>query len=174
MAACHHAPPNGHPVPGGPGTSTTVEHVWEVESSGEVVSDTSITFTARAGRAVVLHHGPPDGAIFARLDFPADSTANGEITVRLQPVAGKYAFAITSSGKLPVGSTATFTYPFHFRIPAAAQSQYTNPGRFEQLVSAAALDADHKVLLLKSDRPATDMLRFPLIAPGSFALVVMR
>ena len=89
-------------------------------------------------------------------------------------MAGKYQFALVTPDKLGPGARATFSYAIHFQTPADAATKNPSPGRFEQLVAPAELTPDNKVRFLVGERPAADMLRFPVAAPGTYGLVVAR
>ena len=177
LLACHGSHANVTPnaasatIPAGP--ATTPEKVWTLEASGPDVRDTSIAFAAASGRSVVMHHAAPDGALFLILDFPVskDTTAlRDSVHVRVHPIPGRYAFDLSTTDKLPAGTRATFSYAIHFRTPAEAAAKYPTPGAFEQQLAPALVTAT-KVQYIGGTHPAADMLRFPVNAAGSYALV---
>ncbi|HEY8062140.1 MAG TPA: hypothetical protein VID74_05050 [Gemmatimonadales bacterium] len=158
-------------------SSTTLDKVWLIEASGLPVPDTSVTFAARSGRTIVLRHARPDNAIFLILDFPpsTDSTRVGDsLHVRVQPVAGKYAFTLSTSDTFAPAAQATFSYAIHFRPPAEASAKYPSTAILEQALGPALLGAANKVQFVGGTRPAADVVRFPVAAAGSYGLVVVR
>jgi hypothetical protein len=172
-SACSRAPasPDAKPVP------ATLDKVWLLETSGPPVADTAVTFAARTGRTVVMHHAAPDDAIFLELKFaPATDSlrARDSIHVSIHPVPGKYAFTLATPDKLTPGTEATFSYAIHFRTPADAIAKYPSPERFEQLLYPANLTGDNRVLVLTGTRPGADLLSFPVTAPGTYALAAPR
>ena len=94
--------------------------------------------------------------------------------VRVQPVAGKYAFALVTQDKLVPGAQATFSYAIHFLAPAEASAKYPSAGALEQALAPAMLGAANKVQFVGGTRPAADVVRFPVAGAGSFALVAGR
>lgn len=181
VAACHgnrvdvSASPASATIAAAP--ATTLDRVWLLEASGPPVPDTSVTFAAASGRTIVLRHAPPDNAIFLILDFPPsrDSSASQDsVHVRVQPVAGKYAFALVTPDKLAPATQATFSYAIHFRAPADAAVRYPSAGALEQGLAPAMLGIANKVQFVGGTRPAADVVRFPVAGPGSYALVVSR
>jgi hypothetical protein len=158
-----------------PGTQTTTDKVWMLETSGGVVRDTQVVFARAAGRTIVMKHAD-DQAIFLMLHFPAahDSTPSRDsIRVEVHPVAGQYAVTISLPDNVPTGSTGTFSYAIHFKTPSGAAATHPSPGQFEQLV-APALVTDTHVKFLAGNRPAADMMRFPLTTSGVYALLALR
>jgi hypothetical protein len=157
--------------------ATTLDKVWLLEASGAPVADTSVTFAARSGRTIVLRHAHPDNAIFLILDFPpsTDSArAVDSLHVRVQPVAGKYAFALITPDKLAPAAQATFSYAIHFQAPTEASAKYPSASALEQALAPALLGAASKVQFVGGTRPAADVVRFPVAAAGSYGLVVAR
>ena len=180
-AACHGSRADLSATPASatiaPAAATTLDKVWLLEASGAPVPDTSVTFAATTGRTIVLRHAPPDDAIFLILDFPAATDtmhARDSVHVRVHPVAGKYAFELVTTDKLPGNASATFSYAVHFRAPAGASVKYPSAGKFEQALAPAELGAANKVQFIGGVRPAADVVRFPVAAAGSYALVAAR
>ena len=180
-AGCHGNHANVAPSPGSGAIAiapaTTLDKIWLLESSGAAVADTSITFAAAAGRTVVLRHARPDNAIFLILDFPpsTDSTmVRDSIHLRVEPMAGKYGFTISTPDKLGARVQATFSYAIHFRSPPEANQKYATAGAVEQALAPAQLAAANKVQFIGGMRPAADVIRFSISGPGSYALVVPR
>ena len=172
-SACHGNRASVAPQP----ANTTLDKVWLLESAGPVVPDTSVTFAAATGRTIVLRHASPDDAMFLVLQFPAakDSLlARDSVQVTIRPTPGKYAFLLTTSDRMASGAQATFSYAMHFRTPGDAVAKYPTPGRFEEQLVPVAIGADNKVELLVGMRPAVDMLRFTVTAPGWYGLAVTR
>ena len=153
------------------------DKVWFLEASGAPVSDTTVAFAAAAGRTVVMRHQSPDDAIFAVLHFPpATDTARRRDTIHvaIRPAIAAYGFVLATPDRLPANTQATFSYAVHFRTPADAAAKFPSPARFELLVVPAVVSADRHVQILTAARPAADMMRFPVAAPGTYALVVPR
>ena len=158
-------------------SSTTLDKVWLLEAAGAPVHDTAITFAASAGRTIVMRHAQPDNAIFLILDFPpwtGTARTSDSIHVSVQPVANRYAFALQTSDKLGPRIQATFSYAIHFQEPTGAHAKYPSPGALELALAPAQLAAANKVQFIVGNRPAADVIRFPVAGPGSFALVVAR
>ncbi|MGH7593806.1 MAG: hypothetical protein ACRELE_08155 [Gemmatimonadales bacterium] len=156
---------------------STLDRVWFLETSGARVSDTSVIFAASAGRGIVMRHARPDDAVFLILDFPAstDTTRSRDsVHVRIEPVAGRYAFTLVTPDKLGAGVHATFSYAIHFREPVDANAKYPSAGAFEQALSPALLGAANKVQFIPGMRPAADVIRFPVTTAGNYALVAAR
>jgi hypothetical protein len=160
-----------------PGTVTTADRVWVLESSGPRVHDTTLTFAAAAGRSIVLHHeGMPD-AIFLILDFPATRDTlhlRDSVLVAVHPADGQYGFTVSFNEKAGVTPEATLAYAMYFRTPAAAVATWPSPGRFEQRLQPALLGQDNKFTITAGERPAGDMLRFALKTSGTYALVALK
>jgi len=157
--------------------ATTVDKVWLLEASGTAVPDTDVTFAVTTGRTIVLRHARPDDAIFAVLQFPGakDSLrARDSIHVTIHPTPGRYAFTLTTADKIASGAQATFSYAIHFQAPTDAKSTYPSPARLEAQLAPAELGPDTKVQFLAATRPAADMIRFPLLAAGTYALAAPR
>lgn len=177
LAACHGSQTSVAPSTASGtipiGAATSPEKVWTLEASGPDVRDTSIAFAAASGRTVVMRHDPPDGAIFLILEFPAskDTTAiRDSVHIRVHPIPGRYAFDLSTTDKLAAGSQATFSYAIHFRTPPEAAAKYPTPGALEVHLSPALVTAS-KVQYLGGTHPGADLLRFPVSAAGSYALV---
>jgi hypothetical protein len=157
--------------------ATTLDKVWLLEASGPAVADTTVTFAVATGRTIVLRQAKPDDAIFAVLSFPAvkDSLRTRDsVHVTIHPMAGHYAFTLSTADKLGPGAQATFSYAIHFQTPSDAVALYPNPGLFEMMLAPASIGADNKVLFLMGERPAADAIRFPMIAAGTYALAAVR
>jgi hypothetical protein len=157
--------------------STTLDKVWLLEASGTIVPDTAVTFAVASGRTIVLRHKAPDDAIFLVLRFPAAADSlrpTDSMHVLIHPTPGKYAFSLTTDDKLGRGIDATFSYAFHFQTPSDALPTYPSPGRFEARIAPASIAGDNNVQFLLGTRPAADMIRFPVSAPGTYGLAVAR
>ena len=157
--------------------ATTLDKVWLLEASGAPVADTSVAFAAATGRTIVLRHARPDDAIFLVLQFPATADSlrvHDSIHVTVHPMRGSYAFALSTPDRIASGATAMFSYAIHFRAPSDAAAKYPSPGRFEAQLAPAALGTDNTVRFLEGVRPAADLIRFPVAAPGSYGLAAVR
>jgi hypothetical protein len=87
---------------------------------------------------------------------------------------GRYGLKIETSDSLGLGISVTFSYAMHFQEPSDATGKYRTPGQFEQAIAAAHLLADDHLQFVESVRPAADMIRFPVTAPGTWLLAARR
>lgn len=197
-AACHR---NRFLGPGAPspsvalvsGPALAASAVWVLERSGASPPDTAITFSAAAGRTIVIRHGPPDNSVFAILEFgkpetPKDSAKVAQdsaraatasrpvdsVRVRLAPSPGRYGLEIRSDGALGAHIRLTFSYAMHFMMPSDAAEKYRTPAGFEQNVVPAHVLPDGKLKFVASERPAADMIRFTITEPGVWLLAAPR
>lgn len=151
-----------------------LERVWLIERGGSSPGDTVVTFPASAGRTVVLRHPAPDNATFAVLSVPADSGTEGERTLTLTPMPGRYGLTVAANGELPAGTTLLFSYAAHFVAPAEAAARYPTITAMERGLGVGRLRPDSLFEFVAATRPAADMLRFPLTASGRYLLAVPR
>lgn len=171
--ACSKSHPDIAPMP----ATTTVEKVLILEATGTQVHDTTVTFALATGRTIVMRHPVPDDALFLILQFPPvkDSLrVRDSVRVTILPVHGKYGFLLNTTDKLGAGVQATFSYAIHFKSPAEAVTKYPSPGRLEAQLIPALLGEANKVEFLTGTRPAADMIRFPVVAAGMYALTALR
>ncbi|MGH7582099.1 MAG: hypothetical protein ACREL5_02600 [Gemmatimonadales bacterium] len=177
LAGCHH---NHLEVTATPDNSlhgvTTADKVWIVAESGRSPADTTVAFAPAEGRTIVLRN-PGDKAIYLILEIPPDTSGHatgdsGRVTI--QPTAGQYSATFTASGTMPAGTMATFAYPLHFKTPPEAAAKYPSPERLAAMLSPAEMIAGGKVQVVTADRPAADMIRFPVAHAGTYALVFPR
>lgn len=139
--------------------------------------DTSVRFAPLAGRTIVIRHPRPDNAIFAIVTFPPGAMLarkGDSVTVWLRPEPGRYGMVIESEDFMSGVAFGTFSYAVHFAEPDGALSRYPTPARFEAAVRAARRVDSASLRFLSSERPAGDMLRFPIARPGSYFLAVPR
>jgi hypothetical protein len=142
-----------------------------LETAGPPVPDTSVTFTAGTPRAIVLRHGPPEYIVFAELwfeprAFGADS--GREVRVDVRPRPGIYGLDVTSSIPLRAGASVSFRYARFFSSSARARKTYGNDALYERALAVGQLRPDSTLALLPSTRPASDVLRAPVPASGSY------
>jgi hypothetical protein len=148
-----------------------------LETAGPPPSDTTVTFVAGERRAIILRHGPPENAVFAELWFMPEAfgaDSGREVRVEVRPRPGVYGLDVTSS--LPVGSGAylVFKYARFFSAPARARTVYGNDAVYERALAIGQFRGNGMLALLPSTRPASDMLRAPLPAAGSYVVAAPR
>lgn len=155
---------SGPPVP--------LNSTWPLGRSGPAPADTTVIYSRRSGRRILLRQGAPDHSLFLLLDLPADSTAgpNDDMVLILRPVTDQYGVTLTSSTRLPRGASATFSYAMHFVQPPESRSRYPTPTRFDQQLSAVMTTDSLRVKFLETSRPASDLLTFPLTSSGTYFL----
>lgn len=146
--------------------------LWELGHGGDQPRDTIVRYATRAGRVIVLRHPAPDHSVFAVLSIPAVERSDS-LTVRVAPVAGRYAVAIAGD-RLPDGTTLTFSYAIHFAPPDSARDRYPTASRFERALAMGRLGEDGRVQLLPSERPAADVLRASITDPGTYLVAAPR
>lgn len=172
------APPVGAPLPTvGSGGPQALNTVWPLERLGPSPTDTTVRFTAVGGRTVVLRHPRPDLSIFAIITFPPGSMRGRQgdsVTVHIQPTPGRYGFTLVSPDSFATAAVGTFSYAVHFAAPEGSQARYPTPTRFEAAMGGAVMVDSATVRFLSSDRPAGDMLRFAILAPGTYLLAAPR
>lgn len=142
-----------------------------LETTGAPPHDTSVTIAAGRPRVILLPHAPPDDVLFAELAFPPDAfdvPPGTEVTVSVRPRPGVYGLDVESTAPFRAGGTVTFKYPVHFLAPLAARARFANDRVYERALAVGRLMSGDNVLLLASTRPASDNLRSPLPAPGSY------
>lgn len=159
------------------GPPVGMDAVWILERSGASPPDTTVTFRASAGRTIVMRHEAPDNAIFAILEVPPGAAvpkSGDRVTLRLAPSAGRYGVALETTDSLGTGIRLTFSYATHFQEPSQATGKYPTPGQFEQATAAAHLSGNNQLQFVASERPAADMIRFPVTAAGVWLLAARR
>lgn len=158
-------------------TTTTLDKVWLLESSGAAVPDSSVTFAAATGRTIVVRHSRPGDAIFLVLQFAASKDSlrsHDSVHVTIRPMPGKYAFTLSTTDRVGIAAEATFSYAIHFQTPADAVAKYPSPGRFEEQLVPVEIGADNRVRFLSGARPGADLIRFTLTGPGTYGLAAAR
>ncbi|HEX6105292.1 MAG TPA: hypothetical protein VFZ26_06895 [Gemmatimonadales bacterium] len=142
-----------------------------LESVGPPAADTSVTFVAGERRAIVLRHGPPENIVFAELWFLPESfgpDSGRPVRVDVRPRPGVYGVDVASSLPIRSGAYLVFKYARFFSAPARARTVYGNDVIYERALAIGRLRPDSLLALLPSVRPASDMLRAPLPASGSY------
>lgn len=144
-----------------------------LETAGPPVGDTSVAFIAGTTRAIILRHGPPEYGVFAELwfeprAFGADS--GREVRVDVRPRPGVYGLDVASSIPLRPGAWVVFKYARFFSGPARARTVYGSDALYERALAVGQLRPDGMLALLPSTRPASDVLRAPLPAAGSYVV----
>lgn len=159
------------------GPPVGLDAVWILERSGASPPDTTVTFLASAGRTIVMRHGAPDNAIFAILEVPPAgiiARKGDSVTFRLSPSAGRYGVSLETTDSLAKGVRLTFFYAIHFQEPSEATLKYPTPGQFEQATAAGHTLGNNQLQFVVSERPAADMIRFPVTASGVWLLAARR
>ncbi len=168
----------GAPLPTvGSGGTQPLASVWPLERLGPSPIDTTVRFLAADGRTIILRHPRPDLSIFAIVTFPPGAMrarAGDSVTVHLEPMPGRYGFTLSSPDSLATAAIGTFSYAVHFSAPDGSQVRYPTVTRFEAAMGGALLVDRTSVRFLPSDRPAGDMLRFAILAPGTYLLAAPR
>lgn len=124
-----------------------------------------------------MRHGAPDNAIFAIIDVPPGAVipkSGDSATFRLAPSAGRYGVILESTDSLAKAIRLTFSYAIHFQEPSEAILKYPTPGKFEQATAAAHVVGNDQLQFVMSERPAADMIRFPITATGLWLLAARR
>ncbi len=158
-------------------TPIAASAVWILERSGASPPDTTVTFRASEGRTIVMRHGAPDNAIFAILSIPPAATtarSGDSTTISLSPSPGRYGVTISSTDSLGAGIQLTFSYATHFQEPSEATTKYPTPGQFEQATAPLLVLPTGQVQFVVNQRPAADMIRFPVSATGTWLLAAPR
>jgi len=135
-----------------------------------------LTIGAKAGRVIILRHGPPDNTVFAQLAVAADTVAGDrdslELTIRPRP--GVYGVDIEVARPLTPGTTLTFKYPVHFASPSAARDRYSNRAVFERALGIGQVRSDGRIVFLPSTQPASDNLSAEIPGPGRYLVAAPR
>ncbi len=153
------------------------DRLYLVEAWGAAPNDTVLTVAVGEPRVVILRHGPPDNAVFAELELPADVfDADGMDSVRvtLTPIPGLFGVTITSEAPVRPTAALTFKYAMHFVAPGGATERYGTNVAFETALFVGRLQQDGRVAVLNSTRPASDNLRALLPATGTYVVAALR
>lgn len=137
-----------------------VGSVYLLECAGTPPSDTSLTLTAGIARLVALRHPPPEQALFALVEFPAnafkvDSGTTVQITIRPRP--GLYGVDLESDAPFSAGVRITFKYARHYAAPLEAERRPGGEAAFEATLVVAWL-REATAFMLASTRGASDNL----------------
>ena len=152
------------------------DSVFVLEAWGASANDTVVTVSARAGRVVILRHGPPDNTVFAQLVIRPDSSAGAQdsLSLTIRPRPGLYGVDIESTGPLGAGTTLMFKYPVHFSPPLAARDRYSSRAAFERALGIGHVTGDGRIVLLPSTQPASDNLEAEIPGPGRYLVAAPR
>ncbi|MEP6590802.1 MAG: hypothetical protein ABJC19_06440 [Gemmatimonadota bacterium] len=170
----------GNPAATGTKVNTTpiaATSVWILERSGASPPDTAVTFRAAEGRTIVMRHEAPDNAIFAILSIPAGAVvakSGDSATIALVSTPGRYGVTLTTNDSLGAGIKLTFSYATHFQEPSEATGRYPTPGQFEQATAPAHALPSGQLQFVVNERPAADMIRFPVTAAGTWLLAARK
>jgi hypothetical protein len=149
-----------------------LDRVFQVETDGPSLSDTSVTFTTGSARDIVVYHSG-EGIAFARLGF--DAAAFGDsgspVQVEIRPNPGIYGLEFTTSRPFRGGlAEVTFVYSRYFSAPARARQVYGSDVAFERALAVGRLLPNNQVELLPSSRPAADHLRAAIPSAGNYVV----
>ena len=148
-----------------------------LEMRGGTAADTTLMVATDRPRTIILRHAPPDNTTFAELWLPAgvfEAGTRDSVEVRLIPRPGVYGVEITADARLKPGAVLTFKYAFHFSAPPGALARYGTLVALEQALFVSRLQADGRVAVLPSTRPAADNLRAVLPADGIYVVAAPR
>ena len=176
VAACGGRAPGTASADPAAGRIVPLADALVLESAGPPAPDTAVVFTAGERRAIVLRHGPPENLVFAEVwfmpeTFGADS--GREVRVEVRPRPGVYGVDIACSLPIRSGAYLVFKYPRYFSAPARARTVYGSDAVYERALAIGRLQGG-QLALLPSTRPASDVLRAPLGAPGSYLVAAPR
>jgi hypothetical protein len=143
-----------------------------LETSGPPPSDTTVEFTTGEPRVIVLRHGPPENVEFAEVSFPPRAFLGDSghiVKVEVRPRPGVYGLDVITSLPLAQEASVTFKYARYFSAPALARKVYGTDVEYERALSVGQLIPSGPLLaLLPSTRPASDNLRGPMPAAGTY------
>jgi hypothetical protein len=148
--------------------------VLVLEQAGVSPTDTTVTFPAREGRTVVMRHVPPDNAVFAILEMPADSGASGTVTVQLRQVPGQYGLDLQATPRWPAGAALTFSFAIHFQAPDGTAEHYLSPTLYGAALGIGRVLGDGRLQFLETRRPGGDMVRASAAEPGRYLVAAPR
>lgn len=177
-AGCHR---NTLSDPGAPPPGATLyrsqpiaaDRAWIAELAGTTPADTSVTFPADSGRTIIVRHGAPDNAILAIVRFDPGTLkpqSGTDAQVLLHPIPGRLGIAVLTPDAIGAGASVTLSYGFHFQAPSDAKAHFGSAGRFEQALAAARTLPDGRLQFLRTERPASDMVRFDITASATYLL----
>ena len=147
------------------------DRLLQPDRSGVSPNDTTVTFPAARGRTIVVRHTPPDNAVFAILEVPADSSASGQMTIGLTVVPGRYGVILSSQPQLPAGTRLTFSYAIHFQAPPQVPStSYPTVARFAEWLGLVHQTGDGTYEFIAHRNPGDDMISITLPEAGTYLL----
>jgi hypothetical protein len=177
-ASAQPAAPAGPPAPTvGDGGPVALREVWPLERIGPSPSDTVVRFAAATGRTIVLRHPRPDHAVFVIVSVPPGAfrpQAGDSVSLRFEPLPGRYGVTIRSTDSLVGIALGTFSYAVHFAQPDGSTSRYPTSTRFEAAMGAARMLDSTSLRFLPTERPAGDMTRFAIGSLGTYLLAAPR
>jgi len=154
-----------------------LREVWPLERIGPSPTDTVVRFAASAGRTIVLRHPRPDHAVFVIVSVPPGALrpqAGDSVSLRLEPVPGRYGVILQSPDSLVGLALGTFSYAVHFAQPDGSSARYPTATRFDEAMGAARLLDSTSLRFLPTERPAGDMARFAIASLGTYFLAAPR
>lgn len=151
-----------------------IADVLILEQAGVAPVDTTVTFSARSGRTIVMRHAAPDNAIFAILEIPGDTAGRGETTLRMEQLPGRYGVRLSATPAWPRGVTLTFSYAIHFQAPDGTNKHYLGRSFYEAALGIGLVLPDGRLDFEPTERPAADMLRTLALVPGEYLVAAPR
>lgn len=171
-------PPAGPPAPTvGDGGPVALRTVWPLERIGPSPTDTVVHFLAAAGRTIVLRHPRPDHAVFVIVAVPPGAMrahSGDSVSLRFEPLPGRYGVTLHSPDSLVGQALGTFSYAVHFAQPDGSSARYPTSARFEAAMGAARMLDSASLRFLPTERPAGDMARFAITTLGTYLLAAPR
>lgn len=165
--------------PAGPTPARTLPlaSVYLLQESGTPPPDTTVTLVAGTPRHILFRTAPPDNTVIADVFFgeQAFQAAAGTpvpVTLRASPAA--FGLILQAGAPFQAGGEITFKYAVHFMAPPDATPRYPNHVLLERALAVGRLSAAGDIDLLPSVRPASDNLRAPAAAPGTYVVAAPR
>lgn len=156
------------------GPPLPLDQVLVLQMAGVGPTDTTVTFAAAAGRTVVMRHLPPDNAVFAIIQVPPDSGANGQVTLRAHPLPGRIGVHLEATPRWPKGTRITFSYAIHFLAPEGINEHYLGTSFYASALGIGQLLDNGKFDFIPTTHPAADMLNAAIAAPGDYLVAAPR
>jgi hypothetical protein len=176
LAACGGRAARGDAESAAPMRVVPLAQAIVLETAGPPPHDTVVAFVTGQRRVIVLSHGPPENIVFAELVFPPTAFADSgrPVQVEVKPRPGVYGMDIATSLPLRRDASVSFKYARYFTAPARARDVFGSDAVFEPALAVGQVRNDSMLALLPSTRPASDVLRAALSAPGRYLVAAAR